>query len=190
VARVTPEAFLRRALENPANVALLQRLPALEIPQCYLVAGCLFQATWNATSGREASADVSDYDVFYYDARDLSWEAEDAVVRQVRELASDLNVVVDVKNQARVHLWYEQRFGHPCPPLHSSQDGIDRYLVRCTCVGVEVQSGELYAPDGLNDLVAGRLLLNPKNPIRPLFRAKAESYRARWPWLQVVEEGS
>lgn len=185
---MTPEAFLRRALENPVNVALLERLPSLEIPQCYLVAGCLFQATWNAVSGQHASVGVSDYDVFYHDARDLSWEAEDVVVRRVNRLAFDLNVTVDVKNQARVHVWYEQRFGYPCPQLQSAQDGIDRYLVRCTCVGVNVRSGELYAPDGLEDLAAGRLRMNPKNPIRSLYRAKAESYRARWPWLQVLED--
>lgn len=185
MARLTPVAFLQRALENPKNAALLERLPALGVPQCYLVAGCLYQAIWNAESGREASCGVSDYDIFYHDDRDLSWEAEDVIVRRVQELTVDLNVKVDVKNQARVHLWYERRFGHPCPPLRSSRDGIDRFPVRCTCVGLDVKSGELYAADGLDDLAAGRLRMNPQNPVESLFRSKAESYRARWPWLQV-----
>jgi hypothetical protein len=183
------EQFCRWARSNPVNAALLSRLPSLALNQCHLTAGCLFQAAWNHLSGQPVDWGVKDYDVFYFDDQDLSWAAEDAVIRRVRALSDDLGVTVEVKNQARVHLWYEQRFSSPYPRLTSARDGIDRYLVACTCVGIEVAGGELYAPDGLRDLRAGILRINPRNAQPRLFRQKAEAYRARWPWLTIADAG-
>lgn len=175
--------FIERARGNPVNAQLLERLPSLALLQCHLTAGCLFQAVWNSLSGHPPAHQVKDYDVFYFDDRDLSWEAEDAVIRRVQALTRDLGVGVEVRNQARVHLWYAQRFGIGYPALANARDGIDRYLVACTCVGIEVASGALYAPDGLADLYAGRLRMNPRHPVPDLFRAKADDYQRRWPWL-------
>ncbi|MES2534106.1 MAG: nucleotidyltransferase family protein [Pseudomonadota bacterium] len=174
------------AMRNPVNAALLIRLADLRLNDCFLTAGCLFQATWNIRSGQQPDWGVKDYDVFYFDDSDLSWEAEDAVIRRVRAATQDLGVGVEVKNQARVHLWYRQRFGADYPQLRSARDGIDRYLVACTCVGIEVATGALYAPDGLDELTAGILRMNPRHALPELFRQKALHYQARWPWLRVV----
>lgn len=179
--------FTDIALANPTNRALLHRLPELGLNQCFLTAGCLFQAVWNRASGRAESWGVKDYDIFYFDDRDLSWEAEDAIIRAVRELCRDLDAVIEVKNQARVHLWYRQRFGADYPRLTSARDGIDRYLIAGTCIGIEVGTGALYAPNGLRDIHDGVLRINPRNPQPALFRQKAADYRARWPWLRIVE---
>lgn len=186
MAPLTHAQFIAIARSNPVNAELLRRLPALGLPQCHLTAGCLFQALWNQRSGQPPDAGVSDYDVFYFDGSDLSWQAEDTVIRRAQALFADLNATVEIRNQARVHLWYPQRFGAPYPPLQSAQDGIDRYLVECTCVGIQVDTGQLYAPHGLADLQAGRLRINPKFAQPAMFAAKAASYRQRWPWLQVV----
>ena len=180
-------SFLRLVLSSPANRRLIEGLATFDLPQCHLTAGCLFQAVWNSLSGRPLSENIKDYDVFYFDDGDFSWEAEDAVIRRVAPLAERLGLSVEVKNQARVHLWYKQRFGEDYPQLHSARDGIARYLVRCTCVGIDVSTGEVFAPDGFADLAAGLLRINPLLPREALWRAKAEHYRARWPWLTIVE---
>lgn len=132
---------------------------------------------------------MRDYDVAYFDAADLSYEAEDAVIARVRAATADLGVVVETRNQARVHLWYEGRFGLPYPALASARDGIDRYLVACTCVGLDVGTGALHAPHGLATLYAGCLTPNPRHP-SPRFRDKAQSYRARWPWLTIEDQAA
>ena len=184
--------FMRLARANPVNTALLDRLPALGLPQCHLVAGCLFQAVWNARAGQDAAFGVQDYDVFYYDDADLSWEAEDAAIRQTQAALADLigqDVTIELRNQARVHLWYPQRFGGVYPALRNAREGIDRYLVACTCVGVDVHTGALYAPHGLADLAQGVLRVNPLTPQPALFAAKARSYQMRWPWLRVQPQG-
>lgn len=174
------------ALENPANAAILRRLSDLGVPEAHLVAGCLFQAVWNRTSGWPVDRHIKDYDVFYFDDRDLSWEAEDRVIRRAQVLFSDLGVVIEIKNQARVHLWYRDRFGADYPRLRSAQDGIDRYLTTCTCIGISAETGTLYAPNGLDELRAGVLRMNPVNSQPGRFLEKAASYKARWPWLTIV----
>ena len=174
-------------MSNRANAALLARLKSLGLGECYLTAGCLFQAVWNRAAGWPADRAIKDYDVFYFDAHDLSWDAEDAVIRRVAALAGDLGIAVETRNQARVHLWYGQRFGTPCPALASTRDGIDRFLIACTCVGIDVADHTLYAPNGFDDLARGVLRMNPANPQPALFRAKAADYRARWPWLTIAD---
>lgn len=184
----TPADVIAAILANPRNDALLDLLAKLQLPQAMLTAGCLFQAVWNLEAGQPPDWGVKDYDIAYFD-EDLSWEAEDRVIRQVEAacVRRGLDVLVEVRNQARVHLWYEQRFGYPGVPLQRVTDGIDRYLISATCLGLEAASGRLYSTHGLDDLGAGILRLNPCNPQPDLFRRKVVSYRQRWPWLRVVD---
>jgi len=185
---LTVDRLLTLAMANPINAEIIKRLPDLGVEQCMLTAGCLFQAVWNHQSNLPANQGVKDYDVFYFDT-DLSYEAEDAVIRRAERLFEDLGVNVEVKNQARVHLWYGQRFGRPYPQLHTAKQGVDRYLVAGTCIGLEIASGEVYAPYGLADVEQGILRINPVHAEPELFARKARSYQARWPWLRIVEPG-
>ena len=89
---------------------------------------------------------------------------------------------VEVRNQARVHLWFPEKTGLSRPPLRSVRDAIDQFLMIGIRVGVK-PNGQVYAPDGLSDLLAGRLRPNPKNFTPDLYAAKLADYRARWPWL-------
>ena len=184
---MTDDDFIAAALANSFNNELSRRLQAIGLNECYLTAGCLFQAVWNQVSGNSPEWGVKDYDVSYYDDTDLSWDAEDRAIRCVTDTITDLPIQVEVKNQARVHLWYGERFGGDYPRLTSARSGIDRYLISCTCVGIETRTGELYAPNGLAELAAGVLRMNPLNPKPDLFKAKAQSYRQRWPWLQIAD---
>lgn len=182
-----PEQFIRDALQNRHNRAILERLPELGLPDAWLVAGCLFQTVWNVQSGQSPEAHIKDYDLFYFDACDLSEAAEARINEQVSASFSGLGILVEAKNQARVHTWYEDYFGFPYPALGSSMDGIDRFLVRCTCVGLKAGTSgpQLYAPNGLQTLYQGTLSPNPLCHHLPLFEKKAKAYQERWDWLQI-----
>jgi hypothetical protein len=182
---MTEAEFIYSALANKANADLLVRLRSIGLPDCYLAGGCLFQPIWNRKSGRAADWGIKDYDVFYFD-KDISWEAEDRIIREVAKATGDLGVAVEIRNQARVHLWYPDRFGRKYPQLTSARDGIDRYLISCTCIGFEVESGQLYAPNSLQELACGVLRPNPLNWQPDLFIQKAQSYQSRWPWLTIA----
>ncbi|MDM0078022.1 nucleotidyltransferase family protein [Variovorax sp. J2P1-59] len=177
------ERFIADILRNRNNRAILDRWPALNLPDGWLVAGCLFQTVWNLRSGHAPEAGIKDYDLFYFDASDTSEEGERRVQARVDEALGDLGVTIEASNQARVHLWYESHFGQPYEELRSARDGIDRFLVPATCVGI--RPGDLYAPNGLAMLYDGLLTMNPLVPHRDLFHEKSASYRARWSWLQI-----
>ncbi|MGE8466189.1 hypothetical protein D3C81_924940 [compost metagenome] len=182
---LTDEHVLAIAQENPVNRALLSLLPTLGIPHCMLTAGCLFQTFWNHQAGQAAEWGIKDYDIAYFD-EDLSWEAEDRVIARVQQACAHLGVNVEVRNQARVHLWYASKFGAAYPQLQRVTDGIDRYLIQSTCLGVDVYTGALYSTHGLDDLQHNVLRPNTLNRQPDLFEQKAASYRERWPWLKVV----
>jgi hypothetical protein len=176
------------ALANPINRAILTRLPMLGIPDAWLVAGSIYQSYWNALSGRAITADIKDYDIFYHDPSDLSYEAEDAVVRRAALVFGDLDALIDIKNQARVHLWYKDRFGSDYPAAVSSRDAIGRFPVRCTCIGLQPRTDgslELHAPYGTDELTRGELRANANCPDQRGIRAKAESYQQRWSGLTI-----
>ncbi|MBX7228458.1 MAG: nucleotidyltransferase family protein [Burkholderiaceae bacterium] len=177
--------FLADIAANPSNRAILARWQRTELPNAWLVAGCLFQTVWNLKSGRRPDQDIKDYDVFYFDAGDLTKASEEQAQRHVDALLSDLGITVEVANQARVHLWYPEYFVHPYDPLASAEDGIKRFLVKETCVAV--RPGQCYAPYGWEGLYAGTLTANPLVPHANLFQRKVASYRQRWPWLKLVE---
>lgn len=186
----TAGAFLTAVRSNPTNSALLERLPTLDLPDCWLVAGCLFQTIWNVQRDRPPGENINDFDVFYFDDSDLSYDAEDRIIRRVATACADLDAKIEVKNQARVHLWYEKRFGPGYPELADSKDGIRRFLIAGTCVGIGASAanrGELYAPYGLDDIFDGVLRPNPLNLPINRFDEKSASYRARWPHLAVVD---
>lgn len=175
--------FLRDVQRNDANRAILSRWGTLDLPDAWLVAGCLFQTVWNVQAGRPPGASIKDYDLFYFDAGDRTAAAESQVQAHVDAALADLGVVMEVANQARVHEWYPGHFGYPYPALASAEDGIGRFLVLETCVGV--RPGAYFAPCGLAGLYAGTLTPNPLLPYADLFRRKAQSYQSRWDWLQI-----
>ncbi|MBP8019509.1 MAG: nucleotidyltransferase family protein [Hylemonella sp.] len=175
--------FLQDISANPINRAILARWSQLDLPNAWLVAGCLFQTVWNLQAGRSPESCIKDYDLFYFDASDLSAEGEAWVQAHADSVLGDLGVSIEVANQGRVHLWYPDYFGQPYPQLQSAQDGISRFLVLETCVGVRPNA--CHAPFGLDGIYAGTLTANPRTPYRDLFAAKVASYRGRWEWLTV-----
>ena len=103
------EALFRAlVVTNPVIATLIDRLPALALPDCWITAGAIMQTVWNALEGRSPTDGVRDYDVFYFDV-DLSWEAEDRVIRRVGAAFADLEAPIEPRNQARVHLWFDER---------------------------------------------------------------------------------
>lgn len=183
----TPERFVADILQNLNNRTILERWKDLNLADGWLVAGCLFQTVWNLQAQRNPEDSIKDYDLFYFDPSSTSETEEQKVQAHADHVLRDLGIKVEVTNQARVHLWYQSYFGHPYKALSSSSDGIDRFLIPATCVGV--RPDELYAPNNLALIYDGILAPNPLTPHRDLFLHKAESYQARWPWLKILVQG-
>jgi hypothetical protein len=149
----------------------------------------LYQTVWNRLSGRDPCLGIKDYDINYFDATDLSWAAEDAVIRRGAELFGDLGASLDIRNEARVHLWYEQKFGVPCPPHESTEAAIDSFAATTCCLGVRLDPDggwRVYAPHGLSDVFNLMVRPNPVLAPREVYEAKAARWRDEWPELTVL----
>ncbi|RSM48304.1 hypothetical protein DMA12_07405 [Amycolatopsis balhimycina DSM 5908] len=180
---------LRNMLEhNEVLTELLDRARKLELPHWYLTAGCVVQTVWNVLTGREAARGIKDYDLFYHDAQDLGWEAENRVIRMVGAACEDLPVEVEVRNEARVHLWYEGKFGIPCRPFATTEQAIDAFPAICSCVGVRIERDGIWrfhAPHGCDDLFALVVRPNPVLAPREVYERKAARWQNQWPQLKV-----
>jgi hypothetical protein len=180
--------FVVAALANPVNRTILSRLPALGAPDCWLVSGALFQTVWNVRTGRAPTHGILDYDIFYFDP-DPSWEAEDAVIRRANALFADLGVDVQVRNQGRVHIWYEAKFGSPYPRLSRAADGIDRFLCDCAMVGMRPDGADydVYAPKGFADISSMTIRPNRMPNFHPdRYAEKAARWRGVWPEITIL----
>ena len=171
---------------------ILVRLDEFDVPDVWLVSGCLFQTVWNVLTGEDPMRAIKDYDVFYFDEADISADAEAHVNQRAAEVFAELGCEVDVRNQARVHLWYEDEFGVAgYPRLSKSTDGIDKFLAVCCMVGVRnTCSGtlQLYAPLGTDDVLNLIMRQNPWYPNAPrdCYKRKAERWSELWPALRVL----
>jgi len=180
--------FLALALRNPVNEAIARELKVLTLPDAWLVAGCLTQTVWNLQTGRAVAYGINDYDIFYFDS-DTSWEAEDAVIRRVQAQLAGCDARIEIRNQARIHLWYPAKHGRPYAPLARSTDGIDRFLTANTQVGLRpvLDGYELYAPKGLADITD--MIVRPNftaNFSAANYTAKATRWKALWPEISVI----
>jgi uncharacterized protein len=185
---MTQDQFLTATLRNPANQIIAEKLFELALPDAWLVSGCLVQTAWNGLTGRAVDYGINDYDVFYFDP-DSSWAAEDAVIRRLHGALDHLNVKVEARNQARVHLWYGEKHGLPYPPLRCSTEGIDRFLTRNTRIGIRltVDGYDVYAPDGFDDAAGLIVRPNPGPNFSPEnYAKKAARWKALWPEITVL----
>ncbi len=165
----------------------LERLAVLDLPNWYLGGGCIAQTVWNVAHGNSAATGIDDFDIAYFDV-DLSARAEDEVVACVRDLLSDLPLRPDVKNQARVHLWYASRFGYEIQPYSSCEDALASWPTTAAAIGVRRENGTLLveAPFSTDDLL--ELIVRPNRvQITPdIYAAKVERWSMVWPRLQIL----
>lgn len=185
---VQVEAFEQMIMSNPIVAAIVRRIPDLNLPDCWLTAGCLFQTVWNVLAGRDAQAGIIDYDINYFDASDQSWEAEDRAIRRSAEAFVDFDATVEVRNEARVHLWYEEKFGTACPPYRSTPHAISTFPNCSSCFGVRPGDGRLdvFAPYGFTDLFSMTTRPNPVLAPAQVYEAKTRRWQEQWPTLTVI----
>ncbi len=174
---------------SPTLIGVMEGVRALGLPEWRLVSGCVYQTAWNHITGRDPDYGLKDYDAVYFDP-DTSYEAEDAFIRRAASaFLPPLDSMVEVRNQARVHLWFEQKFGEAYAPLRTTDEALERFVCPAFAVGARLEADgriTLAAPFGLDDLFAMRLRPNPNRTISAeAFERVSGSARARWPELTI-----
>ena len=98
---------------------------------------------------------------------------------------------MDVKNQAAVHLWFHEVFGHRVEPLTSIEHAVSTWPEPATCVAVRLRADErldIVAPLGLADLFDMVVRRNPARVSVETYRQRVEQkrYTERWPKVRVI----
>lgn len=141
----TPDeaARFRAAVQrNPTLLKVLRRAAAMALPGWYLAAGAVTQTVWNAVAGRPAETGIDDYD---------------RVIRAGAALFAHLPTRVEIRNQARVHLWYADRFGIPGLRHTSTEGAIASWLSGTALIGMCVNLPLAFLPKFIRDLPVYKL---------------------------------
>jgi hypothetical protein len=179
------EAALR---QNEPLWNILRRFDEIGLTDGWLVAGCVAQTVWNVAFEQDVATGIKDADIVYFDPSDLSAERETRHEQRLRSKFSHLPLKLDVKNEARVHLWYEARFGYPIVPYSSCADAIASFPTTATAVGVRLNNGEFEccAPFGLDDLFGLIVRPNKRQITEAIYQAKLMRWRSIWPRLDYL----
>ena len=188
---MTLEARLTEIVRADAGLMhVLTVMRELNLPDWRLFSGAVYQAVWNAQTGRPVGYGIKDYDIGYFDA-DTSWDAEDAVIKRVAAaFEPPLRDQVEVRNQARVHLWFEDKFGEPYDPLTCTDDAPARFVAPAFAVGVRLEADDaisVVAPFGLEDVFAMTIRPNPTRGLAKGWERVIANARGRWPEITVVD---
>ncbi|APZ98598.1 hypothetical protein BWQ93_08865 [Sphingopyxis sp. QXT-31] len=172
---------------HPSIASILRRWDEVALPDAWLTGSIVAQARWNERFGFDPHHGIADADIVYFDAGDLSAEAEERTEQRIAALFADLPVRVDVKNQARVHLWYAAKFGHGIAPYSSVADAIGTYPTTASAIGLRRRTElEVIAPFGLADLLRPVVRANAAQITEAYYETKTARWRHHWPDLEIL----
>jgi uncharacterized protein len=169
---------------QPEMSRLLRAVETRALPDCWIGAGFVRNAVWDALHGRAPDcAALNDVDVVFFASSDVG-PARDIAVEAELKLSCP-GIAWSVKNQARMHTRNNES------PYNDTRSAIARWPETATAVAVRSSNGrvELLAPHGVGDLI--RLIVRPT----PAFAARPEQFAARlcakgwltrWPLLRIA----
>ncbi len=163
----------------PEIIELLQILKQIRLPNHYLAGGSVTQAIWNSKLGNHPLHKVKDFDEVQNTSESQFEEAIDKL--------KSFSIPVDVKNQAKVHEWYGNKFGNNIKPLKQSEDGIKMWLP-CFAVGIRLDGDtiKVFSPYGLDDLTNMVIRPNKLAMSKENYDSMNRSFKQRWPNLEIM----
>ena len=185
------DLLIQLVRQDDQLMELLAGLRALDLPDWRLVSGAIYQTVWNRLTGRPQGHGIKDYDIAYFEPEDRSWDAEDRVIRMVDEALPLWQGRMEVRNQARVHLWYEKKFGGPYPELKCTDESLEHYMCTTHAVAVRLEADDslsVAAPFGLEDIFS--LTIRPCHALesnRTHYAEKARRMSRLWPELKILD---
>lgn len=176
-------------MSNKTLNEVISRAHLCGIENYYIGAGCIAQTVWNYQNGNPLEYGIKDIDFAFFDDKNIDYDYENTVVLKINDLFKNLPINIDVKNQARVHLWYENHFGYSIQPYTSLEAALNTWPTTATAIGVRRErSGELkvYAPFGLNDLFGKIVRPNKVQITREIYENKVNRWLKIWPDLIII----
>jgi hypothetical protein len=168
---------------------VLKAVQQVALPDWYVGGGVIRNLVWDYLHGYAEPSWLADVDVAYFDATKTGRECDRHEEERLRRVLPGIRW--DVKNQAGVHEWFEERFGYPVPPLSSTREAVATWPETATAVAVRLtrlDEIEVFAPLGLEDLFGLVVRRNPARVTPELYlrRVAEKRYTERWPKVRIV----
>ena len=174
---------------NSWFMEILRVVPKRELPDWCVGAGVIRNIVWDYLHSHATPSPLADVDVAFFDLSDLSREKD--LVLQMQLTSQRPDVPWEVTNQAGVHLWFEEHFGHAVEPLRSLHEAVSSWPETATSVAVRLTRKSkvaVLAPLGLDDLWGMVVRRNPRrvNQATYLKRIEEKRYVDRWPKVRII----
>lgn len=171
-------------------MSALRAARQLQLSSWCIGAGAVRNLVWDALHELPTPTQLPDIDLAYFDAACLTPERDAQLQQSLAEIMS--GVPWEVTNQAGVHHWFEDYFGHPVPALHSLEEAVASWPEYATSVGLRLEHDDtisVIAPHGLDDLFAMVIRRNPSRASIDTYRQRVaqKRYAERWPRVVVVD---
>lgn len=175
--------------QNTSLFGILETISNFSSEKLYMGAGSIAQTVWNYKFNNELAFGITDIDIVYFNNSDLSKYSEQIIIDCLSNELIDIPYALDIKNQARVHLWYDQKFGYEILPASSIEDAIGRWPTTATSIAVRLDENKdlmIISPFGLEDLFSGTIIANKKQITKEIYDNKAAKWLKLWPQLIVI----
>lgn len=181
--------LVRILRDSPKLMTILETCRATNLNDWRLASGAIYGTVFNHLSKRAPDYGIKDYDICYFDP-DTSYDAEDVWIKKIdAALPHELRPLAEVRNQARVHLWFKDKFGSEYAPLSNTDESLDRYLCYAHMVAVRLEANDeisICAPMGLEDIFKMEMRYNPNRASPTRFLEKCNSIKVRWPEVKII----
>lgn len=127
---------------------ILWAAKSLKLPEWWVCAGFVRSKIWDTLHGFTERTSLSDVDIIYFDASNISEAVEKQLEFQLKQLLP--SIPWSVKNQARMHVV------NNIPPYVSSVDAISKFPETATALGLKLDEQDqvvLTAPCGIDDVL-------------------------------------
>lgn len=174
-------------LSNQKLKLVLEKLEEYNLDNYYVAAGCINQTVFNYYHNFDLMYGIEDIDIVYYD-NDITYEKEDKIIKDITNLL-DIDIKLDIKNEARVHLWYYEKYNKKINQYINLEDAINSWGTTITCIGVKLVNNNLivYAPYGLNDLFTLTIRPIKKQFTYTGYQVKTKKWLTKWPKLNIID---
>jgi uncharacterized protein len=181
------EKLMSLVRQNVFVMQVIDKIPELNLPNCYVAGACIAQIVWNTAHHKEAHADIKDIDLVYFDT-DLSEEKELGEQNRVRAIFKDSLIHIDLINEARVHLWYKNSFGYDIKPYTSTEEAITTFPITAGVLGIRKDAHDyhLFAPLGFDDIFNLVVRANKKQITKDIYESKLKRWQPCWPTLNYL----
>lgn len=175
--------------KNENLMRVFDALDEIDGLDAYVGAGAIVQSVWNVVMNKDINFGIGDIDIVFYNKNHIDEAYEKKIRKKLEKSLGEYPFALDVKNQARVHLWYEEKFGYKITPYSSVEDAIDRWPTTATSLGVKRKDKNtwiVYSPFGIDDAFEMKIRANCRQITEEIYINKAKKWKCKWGKLECL----